>query len=595
MASTVDASSAARAGTDAPQRDEASTDDGPDIDRQKRARRWLTAQSQSARHALALCVGAGVSNGLLLVVQAGFLAHIVHSVAIDGLIRADLLPSFAALAILYVLRGGCVWLAEVAGVNAATRVKSTVRSELLAHIAALGPRFVHSRRTGSLIAAVVEQVDALDGYFSRYLPQMVVAAALPLAMLVVVFSVDWVVGIILMVTAPLIPLFMALVGMGAAAANRRQFRALARLSGHFLDRLQGLTTLKLFGQARREMAVLERISDDYRKRTMGVLRLAFLSSAVLEFFSSVSVALVAVYVGLSLLGMIGFGTADSMTLWSGLFVLLLAPDFFLPLRQFAQFYHDRATALSASETLLEIFEETPPSAAGAAPFALTAAPAIALHDVSLQREGNREAPLTNVAFTVAPGERVALIGPSGAGKSTVIGLLMGLEAPSGGDVTVDGRSTASIARDDLMAAVSWIGQTPHLFHGTVRDNIRLARPDADDADVRAAAATAGLGRIGDELPDGLDTLVGERGHGVSGGQAQRIAVARAVLKDAPILLMDEPTASLDLDNERLVLAALAEAVKGRTVVIATHNAAGIDWADRIVRLDRGRTLGDGEG
>lgn len=271
------------------------------------ATRWLKAQARIARRQVMLCIGAGFANGLLLIAQAALIAHIVYHAVVSDASRGALLPAFLGLLLVVAARAFFIWAAEVTGIAAAAKVKRTLRQDIFAHIAALGPRFTSERHSGELTSVVVEQVEALEGYFARFLPQMMLAVLIPLAMLAAVFPVNWVVGVILLGTAPLIPLFMAIVGMGAAAANKRQFQALARMSGHFLDRLQGLTTLKLFGQARRELETVARISDEFRRRTMGVLRIAFLSSAVLEFFSSIAVAVVAVYVGLNLLGFIRAG------------------------------------------------------------------------------------------------------------------------------------------------------------------------------------------------------------------------------------------------------------------------------------------------
>ena len=553
--------------------------------------------SKRARGAVATAVGAGLGAGSMIIVQAALIAHIVHAVVIDDVPRGDLVWPFAGLLAAYLVRAAFVWLGEVAGASAAARVKAGLRNELFDHVLALGPGGASARHSGEAASLIVDQVEALDGFFARFLPQMGIVTLLPLAMLAVVFPVDWVAGVILVCTAPLIPLFMALVGMGAAALSRRQMRALARMSAHFLDRLQGMTTLNLFGQAQRELQAVAAVADDYRKRTMGVLRLAFLSSAVLEFFSSLAVAMVALYVGLSLLGLLTVGPSADMTLFVGLFVLLMAPDFFLPLRQLAAHYHDRAAAIGAAEEMLGLLDQQPaPVPAVPRPIPCGEPVSVRFEDVHLaypespDGDGPARPALSGLTFDVAPGERIVLVGPSGAGKSTVLGLILGFVRADSGRVLLNGVDVAEAEASAVHRLTAWIGQTPHLFHGTVADNIRFARPAASDDEVRQAAQLARVADFLPDLPNGLETVVGERGFGLSGGQGQRVALARAFLKDAPLLLLDEPTARLDAANERLVLDGLERLAAGRTVLFASHNAAGIGWADRAVRLEAGQAV-----
>ncbi|WP_211103814.1 thiol reductant ABC exporter subunit CydD [Skermanella pratensis] len=560
----------------------------------RQAAKWLGGLARQARLGIGLAVGAGFASGVLLLVQAGLIAHVLHAAIVDDVPRADLMPALWGLLAVYGARAVCAWGAEVAGFSAAARVRSALRRELYGHIARLGPAYAGGRHSGDLSTVLIEQVDALDGYFARFLPQMALSVLVPLTLLAAIFPVNWVVGGMLLLAAPFVPLFMSLIGMGAAAASRRQFEALARMGGYFLDRLQGLTTLKLFGQARRELDLIGRVSDEYRQRTMGVLRIAFLSSAVLELFSAMAVAVVAVYVGFSLLGYVRFGPSGDVTLATGMFVLLLAPEFFLPLRQLAAHYHDRAAAVGAAGQILAVLDTPaqPPAGirapAGAGPMALEMTGVEFAHGGGKDGGGDGARPvLSGFSLTVGAGERVALVGPSGAGKSTVIGLFLGFLRPGAGSVRIGGLEVGRIDPADLTA---WVGQNPHLFHGTIRDNIRLARPDASDEAVEAAADAARVSDFAARLPDGLDTLIGQRGHGISGGEARRVALARAYLKDAPVLLLDEPTAGLDAANEALVLEALGTLALGRTVLIATHSLSGIGWAERRVEIGSGRMV-----
>jgi ATP-binding cassette subfamily C protein CydD len=582
--------------------DAAVADPVDDVRREDRAARrragaFLKARVRDARVPLALCIGAGLVDGLLLIGQAALLAVVLHAAIIEGAPRAELWAPLIGLLALYLGRAGSAWLTEVAGFAAGARVREDLRNAVQAKLARLGPAFLADRSSGAVAATAVEQVEAVEGFFARYLPQMVLAGLVPLAILMVVFPVNWVVGTLFLLTAPLVPMFMAIVGMGAAAASRRQFRVLERMSGHFLDRLQGLTTLKLFNMARAELDEIRAVSDDFRRRTMSVLKLAFLSSAVLEFFSSVAIAMVAIYVGLSLLGQFSFGTGpDGLSLYVGLFVLLLAPDFFLPLRRMAQSYHDRAAAVAAAQGLMEILDAPEPEAPAApTPLPRRDRADLVFDRVSIAFDGGRRGALDDLSFTLEPGERVALAGPSGSGKSTAIRLALGFHRPDAGRIRLNGVDLAEADLADWRRAIAWIGQSPHLFHGTLADNIRLGRRDADPTAVARAAALARVADFADELPAGLDTPVGERGYGLSGGQAQRVALARAFLKDAPLLLLDEPTANLDGENEALILDAIGRLAEGRTVLLATHSRAGITGMDRVLTQEAGRRVDPADG
>ncbi|WP_338081716.1 thiol reductant ABC exporter subunit CydD [Ectothiorhodospira mobilis] len=530
---------------------------------------------------------AGVLSGWLVIPQAGLMAWILDRAIAGQHPPAALLIPFLLLAGVMCLRVFLGWARETAGLAAALRIQGHLREQLFAHLAHLGPVRLADRHSGTLSAALVEQIEALTGYYARYLPQQAVALAVPAAILIAAFTQDWVAALILLFTAPLIPLFMALLGMGAEQVSREQQETVARLGGHFLDRLQGLTTLRLLNAQDRAADEVARASEGYRASTMKVLRVAFLSSAVLEFFSAVAIALVAMYVGFGLIGYLDWGPADELTLFSGVFVLLMAPDFFQPLRQLAQHYHDRASALGAAQTLMPLLErrapDLPAPGRGANP---GQGAAVHLQDVHLRFDGDRRA-LEGVDLSIAPGERVALVGPSGAGKSSLLHLLAGFIEPDHGQVRVNGEPP------DPVAQAAWVGQRPHVFAGTLTDNIRLGDPGASEAAVEAAARDAGVLEFAAGLPRGLDTPLGERGHGLSGGQGQRVALARAALKRAPLWLLDEPTAGLDPDTEARVLAALERsATAGATVLIASHHPRVMNWADRVVTLQDGRVVQD---
>lgn len=553
----------------------------------KIAARWLTAQSASAGHALVAAMGAGVVGGLLVIGQSALLAWILSQTILAGAALSQVAWPLAGLALLYLARAITAYIQGVAGFTAGARVRQAVRLAVARQIHDLGPAHSQGQRAGALLTTAQDQSEALEGYYARYLPQKTLSVFVPLAMVAAVFPVDWLAGTIFLITLPLVPLFMAVVGMGAAAASRRQAVALARMSGFFLDRLRNLATIKSFGQTERELAAVIRVSHDYRDKALGVLRLAFLSSAVLEFFAVISIAMVALYIGMSLLDLFHLGPAEDVTLFIGLFVLMLAPEIFLPLRKLAVYYHERATALAAAEQLEGLLAQQLSDHIPPANKAETSRPdrgplGLEIRSLSKTFEAGTRPVLNKVTLTIAPGEKVALVGPSGSGKSTLIATLMGFAAADGGEMLAMGPAGQEVALQ--VTHLAWLGQRPHLFHGSLADNIRLGRPSATDQEVLAAADAAEVLSFAEDLPDGMDTPLGEDGHGLSGGEAQRVALARAFLRDAPIVLLDEPTARLDKKNEAAILAALDRLMEGRTVLVATHSPAVISRMDRVVLL-----------
>ncbi|MEX1081393.1 MAG: thiol reductant ABC exporter subunit CydD [Halofilum sp. (in: g-proteobacteria)] len=547
--------------------------------------RWLNARARPVAGWLALSAVGGLVSGLAIIAQAGLIAMIVSAAVIDGTGLLALTTAFGALAGAILARAVGDWTRLAAGDAAGKRVCRRLRMDLVDHIAAIGPVRLSGDHSAALANQALEQVDAVDGYFSRFLPQLVLAVLLPVVMLGVAFSLDWVAGLILLAALPLIPTFMALVGAGAEDRNRRQLDAMERLSGHFLDRVRGLATLRLFGRGDDAVTEVARTADAYRKRSMSPLRLAFLSSAVLEFFASVALAAAAIYIGFSLLGYFSFGPASEMTLFAGLFLLLLAPELYQPLRLLAQHYHDRAGALAAAASVAATLARP----AQAVPVPRQArrnmrAAAVTLESVTAGHPG-RGRVIEEANLQIKPGERIALVGPSGAGKSTLLQVMAGFIAPESGRVTVDGEPPGVPGR------AAWIGQRPFLQHGTIADNILLGRPWASRIELEEAARRAGVLEFASQRPAGLDSAIGERGRGLSGGQAQRVAIARALLADTPLLLLDEPTAHLDAAAERRVLEALKRlASTGRTLVIATHHPAVRTMAHRVVIVREGHTV-----
>lgn len=532
-----------------------------------------------------------VLDAATIVAQAWLIATAASAVFVDGAAPGEVMLAMWMLLAVLLARAGLTGLRGMLAADASARVRRSLRESLLNALRRGGP--VHMGSSGALVPAFDEQVEALDGYYSRFLPQRISAMLIPLVVLVFVFSNDWVAGALLMLSAPLIPLFMALIGMGAEKVARDQFRAMARLSGWFLDRIQGAPTLRLFGAEKRTLDDVRRRTEQLRQETMRVLRLAFLSSASLEFFSSVAIASVAIYVGLGLFGSLEFGPAPSLTLASGLFILLLAPEFFQPLRALSQGWHDRADARAAVAEVHAIIDR--PAARPEADPEFSVPPGsrctVTVRGLRFAHPG-RARLFEGVDLDIAAGERVALVGPSGGGKSTLISLLAGFLHPDGGELRLEGNSLVRLSDEALRAHVAWLGQRPMLLAGTIAENIGLAAPGTPRADIEAIADSARVTEFTDMLPRGLDTPVGEGGVGLSGGQAQRIALARALLVPKPLILLDEPTASLDEISEAEVLAALESLLARRrsTVVCATHRPAAMRWTDRLLRVEAGEIM-----
>ncbi len=545
----------------------------------------LMKTGKGARAALYFAIGLGLLAGLLIILQAWILAHIVNDVSFHGLGLAAVSGFLAALLGLFVLRALLSWAGEIVAFRASASIKTQLRQELLQHLFARGPVALAGERAGDIASTLIEGVEALEPYFSRYLPQMALVSLVPLAILVFVFPVDWISGLILLISGPLIPFFMVLVGYAAEAINQRQWRQLLLMSAHFLDTLQGLTTLKIFGRAKDEIEIVAHISENYRRSTMAGLRVAFLTSAVLEFFASLSIALVAVSLGARLLQV-----HASVDFYAAFFVLLLAPEFFAPLRGLSTHYHARMSAIAAAKRIFEILDAPAPTQAGAGQAlpASSAPLAIEIEDLHFRYAPEYEEALAGLTVNFPAGSYTAIVGASGAGKSTLANALLGFVQPQQGRILVDGQDLSGIEKDSWHAQLAWIPQSPRLFYGSIADNLRLARPEASDAELDQAARDAHALEFIEHLPQSWDTRIGDLGQGLSGGQIQRLALARAFLKNPRLLLLDEATANLDMESESLFLDSLERLRQGRTVIVIAHRLATAQRAERIVVLDRGR-------
>lgn len=561
--------------------------------RQQDISRWLKKQSIISRRWLALSRLLGLISGVLIVAQAWIIAHLLQYMVMEGIPREALLLPFTLLIAVFVLRAWVVWLREKVGYYAGLNIRRVIRKKVLDRLHQAGPAWIKGKPVGSWATLVLEQIEDMHDYYARYLPQMALATMIPLLVVITLFPINWMAALILLLTAPLIPLFMAMVGMGAADANRRNFQALARLSGHFLDRLRGMETLRVFDSGTAETDNIREASRDFRQRTMEVLRMAFLSSAVLEFFASLSIALVAVYFGFSYLGELNFGHYGAgVTLFAGFLALILAPEFFQPLRDMGTFYHAKAQAVGAADTLMT-FMDAPLQHPEQGQQTLPQGVAIHIEARDLEilsPEGNRLAgPLT---FTLAAGSRVVLVGQSGAGKSSLLNVLSGF-LPYQGNLLINGVELSQLAPDDWRKHLSWVGQNPQLPAATLRDNVLLGAPQAYNARLQAALDKASVSEFLPLLPAGIDTVVGDDAARLSVGQAQRVAVARALINPCGLLLLDEPAASLDAHSEQRVMAALVEASRLQTSLMVTHQLDYIsDW-DEIWLMRDGNIIQQG--
>lgn len=546
--------------------------------------RWLKARAQAVRAPLTATIGLGAFNGFLLILQAGLLAHALTAVVIQHTPLAQIVWPLVGLVLLFLLRAVVGFAQQRFAFETGARLRAGLRAELFAHIARLGPAWSRQQRSGAVATSVVDGVEALDKYFSLYLPQMQLAVIVPAVILVVVFPFDWVSGLILAITAPLLPIFMIIIGKKTEALNQAQWQTLTRMGAHFFDMIEGLTTLKLFGAARREAAFIGQIADEYRQNTMKVLRVAFLSSMVLEFLAAISIAMVAVYVGFRLM----YGDIAYI---NGIFVLLLAPEFYLPLRSLGAQFHARLDALGAVEPIIDLLNTPPPIVHnGTAPLPTTSAPSLRFEGVRFAYAPEAAPTLDAVTAHFPAGQRTALVGASGAGKTTLSQLVLGFLTPQAGEIWIDDTPLSSIDPAQWRSALAWLPQNPTLFFGTIEDNIALTRrPDHAQALREATQAAEALSFI-EALPEGFLTRVGDRGQGLSGGQIQRIALARAFYKNAPVVVLDEPTASLDPDSEQAVSAGIERLAQGRTMLIIAHRLATIERADQILLLDQGQII-----
>ncbi len=543
-------------------------------------------EAGNVRQYLFIVAGLGTIAGLLVVSQAYLLSQVVNGAFLVGSTISQLWPLLVGLLVVFVGRSLISWASEIVGNRAAEQVKGNLRKSLYQRLLQLGPGYTRGERSGELTNTLTSGVEALDGYFSQYLPQMFLTVIIPLMVLVATFATDLLSGIVLLLTAPILPFFMALVGWAAEAKAKQQFKSLSLLSAHFLDVLQGLPTLKLLGRSQAQTEIIGRISERFRKTTMSVLQVAFLSSLVMELGATLSTAIIAVEIGLRLL-------YSQISFEAAFFVLLLAPEFYLPIRALGTKYHAGMAGSGASKRIADILD-TPLPNDNTLPVtqvpSKTGPQIIRFEGVSFRYPNQEQLTLENITFEIKPGQKVALVGPTGSGKSTLASVLLRFNEPYAGQIWQNDNPITLWSAAGWRKNVAVVPQNPYLFNKSVADNIRLAKPEATLEEVVQAARLANAHEFILGLPQGYNTLIGERGARLSGGQAQRLSLARAFLKNTPLLILDEATSNLDFENQALIMEATRLLMLDRTTLIITHRLSTVRDADQIFVLENGRIV-----
>ena len=549
--------------------------------------RRLLALTRTSRSALLVTILSGFLIGLLTIAQAYLLSLTVNGVFLEGGTLAQVAGWLRLILVLIAGRALLTWINEVSANAVAVQIKTDLRERLFHHILRLGPAYTRGQRTGELTTAAVEGIEALDAYYSQYLPQLVITALIPISILLVVFPIDLLSAIVMLVTAPLIPFFMIMIGKGAEIVTKKQYQTLARLSAHFLDSLQGLTTLKLFGQSQAHAKNIETVSNQFRDTTLGVLRITFLSALALELLATLSTAVIAVEIGFRLL-------YARMEFLEAFFILVLAPEFYLPLRNLGARFHAGMAGTTAAKRIYEILDTPVTNNQLAENRDQTAGAVLSIkyEDVSYTYPGETIPALDNISLTIQAGQHIALVGPSGSGKTTLANLLLGFIRPTHGQITTQTLSS-TFHFPPAASSIAWVPQKPHLFHDTIAANIRLGKPNATDVEMIDAAKAAHLHDFVETLPEKYETIIGEDAARLSGGQAQRLAIARAFLKNAPILVLDEPTSSLDPETETLLEESTGRLMQGHTVITIAHRLNTVFRADHIIVLQAGRMIESG--
>ena len=526
----------------------------------------------------------GVLAAGMLIAQAFYLSLVIDSAFIQKSGMERLALPLGLFALFSSLRMAFNWFSHTEANRGTLIIRDKVFTRLISTVGTLGPLYAKSVQSGRLSTTLLKGVEALDAYYSQYIPQLFFALFTPLLIAGTILPGDPISGSILLLTAPLIPIFMILIGKSASAMTEKQWKTMSRMSGFFLDVLQGLPTLKLFAQSKRQHDAIEESGESFRHATMRVLKVAFLSSLTLELVGTIGMAIIAVGVGLRLMG-------GKLTFQHALFVLILTPDFYLPLRQLGIKFHAGMEGVSASKEIFAILDQSTPAPVQQATFAVKESAGkrpIMFTSVSYTYPGSSRPALEGISATIPAGKTTAIIGPSGAGKSTLINLLLRFQVPGEGSITIDGNPIHAIPLEAWHRQISWVPQHPYLFNATLRENILLARPGASAEEMESALKKTGLTTFIGSLPNGLETMIGEQGARLSGGEAQRVALARAFLKNAPLLVLDEPTSHTDPELEAALRSSIQELMRGRTTIIIAHRLETIRSAEQIIVVNEGK-------
>lgn len=560
--------------------------------RQKYLQKWLRAQQEPIKKLMRVNIVLATLSSFILVAQTYFLATLLDKLIIQNVPRDELIPYFLGLIIGFGMRAIILWAREKIGFQSGQLLRNHIRQKILDKIHLVGPATINQKPAGSWASIMLEQVENLHNFYARFLPQQSLSAIVPVVIFIAVFPLNWAAGLILMITAPLVPLFMIIVGIAAADNSQKNMDTLSRLSAQFLDRLRGLETLRLFNRTSEQTEHIENATEDFRETTMDVLKLAFLSSAVLEFFTSISIALMAVYFGFSYLGQIEFGTYNApLTLFTGFFCLILAPEFYQPLRDLGTYYHDRAAGIGAADAIVDFLEADYLTVhQNEKTISLESAVEISAENlVVLSTQGSALTKPLN--FQIPANHNVALVGQSGAGKTSLINAILGF-LPYKGSLKINGQELRESNLADWRKHIAWVGQNPLLLQGTIKENLLLGNIQANDEEINQALMHSQAKEFTDKL--GLHHEIKDGGLGISVGQAQRLAIARALLRKGDLLLLDEPTASLDAQSENLVLQALNEASQHQTTLMITHRIEDLKQCDQIFVMQRGEIVQQGK-
>lgn len=560
-------------------------------ERQKLLQKWLREQQKTVKKYLLLNVFFGAISALFMMGQMALIALMLHKIIIEHQTASQFIAEIGLLFGSFTARAVLIWLREQMGFKAGKTLRLHLRQQIIQKLLAVGPMSLQQKPTGSWANLMLEQVENLHNFYARYLPQQFLSLIVPILILCVVFPINWAAGLILFSTLPLLPIFMALAGIKAVEANQRNIGVLSRMSGQFLDKLRGLETIRLFGQAEKQTEQIYQSTEEFRLSTMDVLKMAFLSSAVLEFFTAISIAVMAVYFGFTFLGELDFGGYGvAVGLFTGFFCLMLAPEFYQPLRELGVFYHDKAAAIAAADNI-ETFlnEEVLSHQVSQKDFQNQPLVIQAKDCVVLSVQGKCLTQPLN--FEICEKQHIALVGQSGAGKSSLMNMLLGF-LPYEGSVTINGVELRELNLSQWRAKLAWVGQNPQLIRGSLKENILLGNREVSEQSLEQALSRSKADEFVYRL--GLEHQVQDSNAGISGGQAQRIAIARALLRDYELLMLDEPTASLDLQSEQQVLEALQHLSQQHTTLMITHRVEDLANCDEIWVMKKGEIIQKGK-